>query len=70
MVGPVVVSTVSVSEGVSLRDAASVELVLGVVGPETTKETREVVTGAATLMDVFIPGLVSAGHVCLGPLTY
>lgn len=70
MVGPVVVSTVSVSEGVSLGDAASVELVLGVVGPETTKETREAVTGAATLMEVVIPGLVSADHVCLGSLTY
>lgn len=65
MVGPVVVSTV-----ISLGDAASVELVLGVVGPETTKETREAVTGAATLMEVVIPGLVSADHVCLGSLTY
>lgn len=70
MVGPVVVvATVSASEDVSLGDAASVELVLGVVAPETTKETREAVPGAATRMDVCIPGLVSADHVCLGSLT-
>lgn len=69
MVGPVVGSPVSVCEGVSLGDAASVELGLGVVGPETTKEAREAATGAATLMEVVIPGLVSADHVCLGSLT-
>lgn len=70
MCGPVAVSTVSVSEGVSLGDAASGELVLGVVCPEATEETREAVTGAATLMEVAIPGLVSAELVCLGSLTY
>lgn len=69
MLGPVVLSTLSESEDVSLGDAASVELGLGVVGPETTMDTREAVTGAATPMDVSIPGLVSADHVCSRSLT-
>lgn len=48
------VSTVSVSEGVSAGDVVSVELVAGVADPDASKVTREVGTGAATLTDVFM----------------
>ena len=64
MAGPVVASVLRVSADVSLGDVISMELVLGVVDPEITKVTREVVTGAATLRDVVMPGLASVPGVC------
>ena len=63
----VVASGMGVSEDVSLGDAVSVELDLGVVEPTTPQVPGEMVTGPVSLVATCIPGLVSVHLVSWDP---
>ena len=63
----VVASGMGVSEDVSLGDAVSVELDLGVVEPTAPQVTGGMVTGPVSLVSIFVPGLVSVRLVSWDP---